>query len=211
MRDSTARPDLLRKMRSLDATAALPEEEAAGAITKLRYLKFREGLTTTRDLGFRVDAMKIGDDPTLNDSPLNFRQGPREPAAVLRELTRFVCASRPLAAAFAARLRALRCALEADAAFFPRYSLLRSSLLCTYDKRAVETATLSAPGPPVVGVHMIDFSSSEQARPGERLSHRAPWEPGNGEDGYLLGVDNLIKMFDKVERGEDWASESEDR
>jgi len=197
--DNTPRPDLLAKMDGLDKAAATPQERAAGAVTKLRYLKFREGLTTTARLGFRVDAMKIGDDPNLNDTPLNFRRGPREPAAVLRELTRFVCNNRTIAAAFAARLRALRSALETDAHFFPTHSLIRSSLLFTYDLKPPESAAGTAPR---VGVHMIDFSSTAQAKDGERLTHRAPWQPGSGEEGYLVGVDNLIKMFDKVERGE---------
>lgn len=150
--------------------------------------------------------MKIGDDPRMNDTPLNFRRGPREPAAVLRELTRFVCASKPVAAAFAARLRALRTALEADEHFFPRHSLIRSSLLFTYDLATVHAPpTLSSADGPLhrVGVHMIDFSSSVAVADGaERLSHREQWTPGNGEDGYLVGIDNLIKMFDKVEKGE---------
>jgi 1D-myo-inositol-triphosphate 3-kinase len=192
-------------MVSLDKRAVLPEEEAAGAITKLRYLKFREALTTTQTLGFRIDAMKIGDDPNLNDTPLNFRRGPREPSAVLRELTRFVCGNRTLAAAFAARLRALRTALEADEHFFPRHCLIRSSLLFTYDLPSAHAPHSPPSGDASlhrVGVHMIDFSSSRQARGDVRISHRRPWQVGNHEDGYLLGVDNLIRMFDKVDKGE---------
>mmetsp|Transcript_34179 Transcript_34179/g.78739 ORF Transcript_34179/g.78739 Transcript_34179/m.78739 type:complete len:702 (+) Transcript_34179:152-2257(+) len=204
--DTTARPDLLAKMLSIDKGAALPDELELGCITKLRYLKFRESLTTTQTLGFRVDAMKIGTDPNLNDTPLNFRRGPREPAAVLRELTRFVGAERALAAAFAAKLRALRTALEADEHFFPTHSLIRSSLLFTYDLHATRGPDgEESSGSELlckVGVHMIDFSSSQRERMAERVTHREAWSPGNGEDGYLLGVDNLIRMFDKVHKSE---------
>lgn len=201
--DGRPRPDLLAKMRSLDAAAPKADELAVGGVTKLRYLQFREGLTTTQALGFRIDAMRVGDDPRLSDPPLNFRRGPREPDAVLAELSRFVRGSREVAAALAARLRALRAALEGDEAFFPRRCMLRSSLLFTYDLAALRTAPEAAGAerpPHAASVHMIDFSATSPSA--ERLSHRARWAPGNGEDGYLLGVDNLIMMFDKVERGE---------
>lgn len=190
-------------MVSLDKSAPTEEERRVGAVTKMRYLTFRESLTTTAHLGFRIDAMKIGDDPNLNDTPLNFRRGPTDPTAVLRELTRFVCSSKEVAAAFAKRLRELRAALEADTSFFPTYTLIRSSLLFTYDHAAVAGGGPGGRPEVGVGVHMIDFSSSKRVPPGsEPLTHRAAWREGSAEDGYLNGVDNLIAMFDKVVAGE---------
>ena len=46
------------------------------------------------------------------------------------------------------------------------------------------------------GVWMIDFS---KARPADRrLEHTRAWELGNQEDGYLTGLDNLIRCFEQM-------------
>ena len=54
----TARADLYQKMVALDAQAPTAEEHAAKAVTKVRYMQFREQQSSTHFLGFRVDAMK---------------------------------------------------------------------------------------------------------------------------------------------------------
>ena len=45
---------------------------------------------------------------------------------------------------------------------------------------------------------MIDFGKTKPVGDGARLSHRDPWVEGNREDGYLFGLDFLIKMFEKL-------------
>ena len=39
---------------------------------------------------------------------------------------------------------------------------------------------------------MIDFAKTVPVPGGATLTHRDPWELGNHEDGYLLGLDSLI-------------------
>eukprot|EP00962_Isochrysis_galbana_P011375 scaffold3189_cov138-Isochrysis_galbana.AAC.1 len=41
---------------------------------------------------------------------------------------------------------------------------------------------------------MIDLSRAYAA--GRRLTHTDAWAPGNHEDGYLTGMDNLITLLD---------------
>ena len=43
------------------------------------------------------------------------------------------------------------------------------------------------------GVWMIDFAKT-LPHPESSLSHRATWQLGNFEDGYLTGLDNLIQV-----------------
>ena len=48
-----------------------------------------------------------------------------------------------------------------------------------------------------VSVHMIDFGKTiplEECT----ITHRATWEEGNHEDGYLLGLDNLISLWETI-------------
>lgn len=44
------------------------------------------------------------------------------------------------------------------------------------------------------GAWMIDFSKTIPLPQGKTLTHRDDWALGNGEDGYLYGVDSLIKV-----------------
>lgn len=46
-------------MVALDPTAPTPEEHATKAVTKLRYMQFREQQSSTCSLGFRIEAMKV--------------------------------------------------------------------------------------------------------------------------------------------------------
>ena len=48
-------------MLKVNPDAATPAEAAAGGITKMRYLRFREGASTSATLGFRVDAVQLAE------------------------------------------------------------------------------------------------------------------------------------------------------
>lgn len=48
------------------------------------------------------------------------------------------------------------------------------------------------------GAWMIDFSKTVPLPQGKTLTHRDDWALGNGEDGYLYGVDSLIKVCQKL-------------
>ena len=55
------RADLLAKMLKVNQDAATPAEKQAGGITKMRYLRFREGASTSSSLGFRIDAIQLAE------------------------------------------------------------------------------------------------------------------------------------------------------
>ena len=55
----TKRKDLLAKMVKLDPDEPSAEENEEG-ITKLRYMVFREMLSSSRTLGFRIEGVKLG-------------------------------------------------------------------------------------------------------------------------------------------------------
>ena len=46
-------------MVSVDPNAPSEEEHEAKAVTKLRYMTFREEQSSTCSLGFRIEAMKV--------------------------------------------------------------------------------------------------------------------------------------------------------
>ena len=44
-------------------------------------------------------------------------------------------------------------------------------------------------------VWLIDFGKTVPLPAGMNIDHKTPWVVGNHEDGYLIGIDNLINIF----------------
>ena len=47
-------------------------------------------------------------------------------------------------------------------------------------------------------VWLIDFGKTVPVPNGLTINHKSPWEVGNHEDGYLIGVQNLMDIFNNV-------------
>lgn len=145
--------------------------------------------------GFRIDALLTpqGHD-TAFDSSL-FRTRTR--AEVSRALRRFFprqahCTHgahpRLVAAAAMRRVRELECALR-QSEVFATHELIGTTLLLVAD----ETGRF--------GAWMIDFGVTLG---GVRLKHDVPWVEGNREDGYLIGVRNLIVLLERIVQEDEW-------
>ena len=197
----------LRTQDSISTKEARADERKVGGITKARYLAYRDSLTSTPTLGFRIDAAVVSKPGGKESTPLdfNFRQL-RDEAKIRACFSAFFGGSKVLCRAVLIKLERMRTALERSS-FFPRVALLRSSILITYDydmhaellRSASPTAEelLSFASPAALEVKMIDFAKSH-AVTGRVLSHREAWTPGSDEDGYLTGIDSLIGMLEKV-------------
>lgn len=66
------------------------------------------------------------------------------------------------------------------------FQLIGSSLLFVHNEKSAE-------------VWLIDFAKSIPLPGNVSITHRAPWIEGSHEDGYLLGLDNLIKLMAALE------------
>jgi 1D-myo-inositol-triphosphate 3-kinase len=60
------------------------------------------------------------------------------------------------------------------------------------------------------GAWLIDFAKCTKMEGQNRLSHRAEWELGNHEDGYLIGLDNLVELLADGENMTEMKEENED-
>uniref|UniRef100_A0A1I8IFM3 Kinase n=2 Tax=Macrostomum lignano TaxID=282301 RepID=A0A1I8IFM3_9PLAT len=181
--DPKPRRDLYNKMVEVDADAPTADEAAAQAVAKPRYMMWREQLSSTATLAFRIDGLQrlMASGRT---HPVDLKRLRSRPE-VSDTLAGFLEGRLDLRDAYLARLRKLRAAL-APSEFFALREFIGSSLLFVHDQ-----------SPGHACVWMIDFGKIRLA-PG-RLSHTADWLHGNHEDGYLTGLDNLIGLFEDMQ------------
>ncbi|OWK09525.1 ITPKA [Cervus elaphus hippelaphus] len=233
------RKDMYKKMLAVDPEAPTEEEHAQRAVTKPRYMQWREGISSSTTLGFRIEgikphcavsALRVDLPPRLppEEAPSGGRlavpgiQRPgryrcssqilslwahtwpltisahllqkadgscstdfkttRSREQVIRVFEEFVQGDAEVLRRYLNRLQQIRDTLEVSE-FFRRHEVIGSSLLFVHDHchRA--------------GVWLIDFGKTTPLPDGQTLDHRRPWEEGNREDGYLLGLDNLIGIL----------------
>jgi len=182
------RADLLSKMQKMEPDAATAEEIEAGGITKMRYLQFREHATTTKQLGFRIDAVQLSAEaPDAGRVPdaEELRSNVSSTEKVHEVIHLYVQQRRQLIDAFLPKLRDLRSTLEGCSTFM-QHEFVRTSVLLVYSNATNSTS-----------VHIIDLTRVSHLG-GTTITHRTEWEPGNHEDGYLIGLDNLIRTFEEV-------------
>ncbi|XP_036874709.2 inositol-trisphosphate 3-kinase A isoform X1 [Manis javanica] len=171
------RKDMYKKMLAVDPGAPTEEEHAQRAVTKPRYMQWREGISSSTTLGFRIEGIKKADGSCSTDFKTT-----RSREEVIRVFEEFVQGDAEVLRRYLNRLQQIRDTLEVSE-FFRRHEVIGSSLLFVHDHfhRA--------------GVWLIDFGKTTPLPDGRTLDHRRPWEEGNREDGYLLGLDNLIGIL----------------
>ncbi|XP_023163960.2 inositol-trisphosphate 3-kinase homolog isoform X3 [Drosophila hydei] len=177
--NQTLRPDLYQKMIAVDASAPTPAEHEAQAVTKLRYMLFRESLSSSHSKGFRIEALRL-----RGRAPLKDLKTCRSSEQISQTIEQFLAARRSVQKELLKRLKHMRLVIE-QSAFFNRHEIIGSSLFIVYDDHRM-------------GAWLIDFAKSRQLPPHLCVNHRSPWQPGNREEGLLHGMDELIHAFEEV-------------
>ncbi|KAG7209114.1 hypothetical protein KM043_015260 [Ampulex compressa] len=176
---TVARSDLYQKMIAVDPSAPTKQEHEQRAVTKLRYMQFREQQSSTCSHGFRIEAMKLPGAPPITD--LKKVKSHQE---VLDTMKLFLGTREATRQKVLMRLKHLRSKIE-ESEYFRTHEVIGSSIFMIYDDEKV-------------GVWLIDFAKTREIPNGKRLSHRRPWEMGNHEEGFLFGMDNLISTLEDV-------------
>ncbi|KAK9411962.1 inositol-trisphosphate 3-kinase B [Crotalus adamanteus] len=179
------RKDMYQKMIEVDPEAPTEEENSQHAVTKPRYMQWRETISSTATLGFRIEGIKK-EDGTVNR---DFKKT-RTKEQVMDAFREFTKGNHNILNSYRNRLKGIHDTLEASP-FFKTHEVIGSSLLFIHDKR--EQAK----------VWMIDFGKTTPLPEGQVLQHNVPWIEGNREDGYLWGLDNLIEILTELSQCEE--------
>ncbi|XP_052058675.1 inositol-trisphosphate 3-kinase C-like isoform X2 [Mytilus californianus] len=175
------RKDMYQKMVEVDPSAPTPEEHKQKSIIKPRYMQWRDEMSSSVDLGFRIEGIKRMD----GASSKNFKKT-KTRNEVKDALSLFIGNNQIVLGVYIRRLKAIL-ATQESSDFFKSHELIGSSLLFVHDK------TNNA------DVWMIDFGKTEPLPSGITTNHRTPWVDGNHEDGYSFGLDNLLLILKELE------------
>lgn len=179
------RGDLFERLKKMQPSALTAEEQAAQTITKARWMKVRDSLSSTQDLGFRVDGINTPTTKRKSGGDLALVRGEADILVALRDfLPKEAAAAAAARLGIQARLAEISDAL-ARSELFASHEIIGSSLL------------FAADGSGKSGVWMIDFGLTVPSPVGQ-LRHTVPWEYGNHEDGYLFGLANIQRLWGEL-------------
>ncbi|XP_034546285.1 inositol-trisphosphate 3-kinase B-like [Notolabrus celidotus] len=171
---ASLRTDMYQKMVKTDPSALSAEEHAQRAVTKLRYLQWRDKTSSTSTLGFRIEGIMMADGSVQRD----FRKI-LTLAKATEVLLYFSGSHVDILKAYHSRLLALSEALKSSL-FFRTHEVIGSSLLFVHDHSGNAS------------IWMIDFGKTTPVPDTSELQHDVPWSEGSREDGYLIGLTSLI-------------------
>ncbi|KAM8720409.1 hypothetical protein ACLKA7_006455 [Drosophila subpalustris] len=170
------RKDMYDKMIQIDAQAPNAEEHAAKAVTKPRYMVWRETISSTATLGFRIEGIKKSDGTSSKDFKTT-----KSRDQIKLAFSEFLSGHPHILPRYIQRLRAIRATL-AVSEFFQTHEVIGSSLLFVHDQTHAS-------------VWLIDFAKTVALPEQLHIDHYSAWKVGNHEDGYLIGINNLIDIF----------------
>jgi 1D-myo-inositol-triphosphate 3-kinase len=179
VKKTAARGDLYQKMIAIDPSAPTEEEHDRKAVTKLRYMQFRELQSSSCSHGFRIEAMKCRGSPPVTD--LKKVKSSQE---VFNTLDTFLGGREDVRQRLLKRLCEIRSRIE-QSEYFKTREVVGSSLFIIYDDSKV-------------GVWLIDFAKTNRLPHGTTVDHRRQWVQGNHEEGLLFGLDRLISVIEDL-------------
>ncbi|XP_017781542.1 PREDICTED: uncharacterized protein LOC108566252 isoform X2 [Nicrophorus vespilloides] len=170
------RKDMYEKMCQIDDTAPTEEEHRLKGVTKPRYMVWRETISSTETLGFRIEGIRRSDGTSSKDFKTT-----KTKDHVMKAFLDFTKGFPHAIPKYIQRLKAIKATLEASQ-FFKSHEVIGSSLLFVHDRSNAN-------------VWLIDFAKTIILPDNVDIDHKSKWKVGNHEDGYLIGVDNIISIF----------------
>ncbi|XP_066254078.1 uncharacterized protein [Euwallacea similis] len=170
------RKDMYEKMCQIDQNAPTEEEHRVKGVTKPRYMVWRETISSTATLGFRIEGIRNADGTSSKDFKTT-----KSKDQIIEAFDSFTDGFPHVVPKYIQRLKAIKATLE-QSRFFQSHEVIGSSLLFVHDRYNAN-------------VWLIDFAKTIKLPNSVVISHNSKWKVGNHEDGYLIGISNLIKLF----------------
>jgi len=176
------RADLLRKMADMDPSAPTPEEKKSG-VTKRRYMRYRESVSTTATHGFRIDAIELHAD---GKAAFDRYSASKTVDSVRRNFRRVCRDDMRIREAIVEQLRTIEAKLRRST-FFAEHEVVGSSILHVVGSEGT------------VACKLLDFGKTVPAK--QRLTHDVDVTlvPNTSqEEGYLIGLQALISVWESL-------------
>lgn len=173
------RGDLYRKMIAVAPNEPTAEEHQQQAVTKLRYMLFREQMSSSESRGFRIEALRMKGAMPITDLKMV-----KTDLDVYKTIAQFLCGKQKLIKDLLRRLEEIRRFIE-KSVYFQRHEIVGSSVFIVYDEERI-------------GAWIIDFAKARPLPEHMHIDHRRTWIPGNCEEGLLYGIDEFIKIVQDV-------------
>ncbi|KAJ8900833.1 hypothetical protein NDN08_000132 [Rhodosorus marinus] len=172
----TKRMDLLKKMIKVDPNAPSERQRETG-ISKREYMLFREGISSTTSLGFRIEGIKRIHADDASKIEIDFKKV-KSPDQVLEALKVFTSFRPQVAAEFKKLLAELEQVLRGSR-LFASHKATGSSILFLYDAKSS-----------TVKLRLIDFAKTLPSN--KHVSHEHGEDSG---DGYFYGLGKLADIW----------------
>jgi len=159
----------------VDPDAPTEQEHLLKGVTKPRYMVWRETISSTATLGFRIEGIKKDGNSSKDFKTTSTKD------QVVKCFSNFIQGYPHALPMYLNRLEAIRSALE-NSDFFKSHELIGSSLLFVHDEKKAN-------------IWLIDFGKTVSVPENLQIDHKSAWEVGNHEDGYLIGLEYIMNIF----------------
>lgn len=179
-KETKPRHDLYLKLIEMAPDEPNEAEISAQAITKKRYMSWRERSSCSSNLGFRIEAIKKNQVSEREFYTVKAKQ------QVIDHFKIYTNNDLNILEMYVRRLIDLRNTLK-KSKFFYSHEMIGSSLLFVHDNNSAN-------------IWIIDFGKTRRLPAGIQIDHLSTWVDGNHEDGFLFGINNLIEIFQEIIR-----------
>ena len=172
------RPDLYQRMVEVDYKEPTQVEHYLKKVALHRFMIWRDTISSTASLGFRVKGMRRKGVSYQHYKTLTSRH------KIFKIILSFMKDFPWAAPHFLTQLQTLRQDFK-NSKLFSSHEFIGTSLLFVVDRSRCQ-------------MWMIDLEKMSSVPPHVSIDHESGWVQGSYQDGYLLGLDNLISIFTDI-------------